>query len=690
MILNQRRQHLLFQIMQSDQPKQIRELASEYKVSNRTIRYDLDHIDELLMENQLPVFNRSSKQGISFVGSQKEKDRLVKLFQNKNDYYYNLSSKERVPFIILEILQSKEYTTLDTIAEMLMVSRSTIIKDMTKVKKWVAQYNLKFEAVPNRGMRITGDERTIRRGLTHLLQKESFEMIETQRREVQFIEQEEFDQIQDCLDKIEEEYGISFSHDAHLLLDLQIGIAVKRIQIGNEIAISDEEMRMLQYEREFVIALQMAKMLEIQFKTNINLQEIGYITTCFLSGSIFETNRNDKENLIEIQVLLFEMITLVNEELGIDIFQEQELVDSLFNHLRAKIHRLKYDININNPLIEEIYSRYSYLFQIAKKSLVPVERYVGKKLSDDEIGFIALYIGAFLKKREREDQKKANVVVVCKSGVASSMLLTTELESIFQVQIVGTVESSKLVDKLQEEQIDLVVSTIPLDLKGIKWVQVNPLLREKDISLLQKYLSLRKGNININNMDTILKIIEKHCTVHNEKELIEELAKQLNIPKRRYHKDEQPSLGEILTKDTIELDVEVKDWEEAVIKCGWLLYKEGYIEYRYIESMVENVKILGPYIVMGKGIAIPHSRKQDGVKKVGISFIRLKRPVNFGNKENDPVDLVFALAATDHSSHLKALSQLSGILCDEEKVKKLRSGKEISEIIRLYAKATKS
>ena len=43
----------------------------------------------------------------------------------------------------------------------------------------------------------------------------------------------------------------------------------------------------------------------------------------------------------------------------------------------------------------------------------------------------------------------------------------------------------------------------------------------------------------------------------------------------------------------------------------------------------------------------------------GISLITLKEHVEFGNKDNDPVDIVFSLCAKSHKSHLNVLENLS-------------------------------
>lgn len=137
----------------------------------------------------------------------------------------------------------------------------------------------------------------------------------------------------------------------------------------------------------------------------------------------------------------------------------------------------------------------------------------------------------------------------------------------------------------------------------------------------------------------------------------------------------------ILTEDTVEVNVEVSDWEEAVRTAGNLLYKNGYVEACYVDSMVDIVKTVGPYIVLLKGVALAHARPSQGAKKIGLSLITLKTPVNFGNADNDPVSLVFALSAVDNSSHLELLGELSQIFGDEEGMEELAKASTKQELL---------
>ena len=74
-------------------------------------------------------------------------------------------------------------------------------------------------------------------------------------------------------------------------------------------------------------------------------------------------------------------------------------------------------------------------------------------------------------------------------------------------------------------------------------------------------------------------------------------------------------LRNLLTEKTIQLNVEAKNWEQAVRMGGQLLIDNGFVESRYVDAMVKAVKEMGPYIVIAPGIAMPHARPEEGVKR---------------------------------------------------------------------------
>lgn len=143
-------------------------------------------------------------------------------------------------------------------------------------------------------------------------------------------------------------------------------------------------------------------------------------------------------------------------------------------------------------------------------------------------------------------------------------------------------------------------------------------------------------------------------------------------------------LEKFIDEETVKAEVKADDWEEAVKESGKLLLKKGSIENCYIDKMIQNVKELGPYMVVAPGIAITHARPTDGVKFTGISIMTLKKPVPFGNSEFDPVKLVISVAAYDSYEHIGALKELADIIKSPAKTREIFSASSDTELYKLF------
>ena len=129
----------------------------------------------------------------------------------------------------------------------------------------------------------------------------------------------------------------------------------------------------------------------------------------------------------------------------------------------------------------------------------------------------------------------------------------------------------------------------------------------------------------------------------------------------------------------ITLKEKVPDWRQAIRTAAQKLLEKEYIEDKYIGKMIENVEKLGPYIILSDDVAMPHSRPEDGVKKTGISLLKLDEGVDFG--ENSSIRLIFILAAKDSNSHIDMITELVNMLQDDEKLNRILNSKTENEIL---------
>jgi len=132
------------------------------------------------------------------------------------------------------------------------------------------------------------------------------------------------------------------------------------------------------------------------------------------------------------------------------------------------------------------------------------------------------------------------------------------------------------------------------------------------------------------------------------------------------------SINKILDAKSIRLNYGAKDWEDAVRESGRLLVKAGLVDEQYIEALVEMVHQYSAYMLVAAGIAMPHSHSNKGVRKTGISYLKLNHPVIFPQKESNPVELLIAVAAENDNNHIDAISKVAAILSDEKSMEELK------------------
>ena len=143
------------------------------------------------------------------------------------------------------------------------------------------------------------------------------------------------------------------------------------------------------------------------------------------------------------------------------------------------------------------------------------------------------------------------------------------------------------------------------------------------------------------------------------------------------------NLRELLTRERIATNVQVDHWEDAVRAVGRLMVDTGAVEERYIDGMINTAKELGPYIVIAPGLALPHSRPEDGVLEPCMALITIEPPTEFGNPDNDPVDLVIAFGAVDTEQHVEALRDMATILSEPGNLDALRAADTEEEILKV-------
>ncbi|MGL9721201.1 PTS ascorbate transporter subunit IIA [Symbiopectobacterium sp.] len=145
----------------------------------------------------------------------------------------------------------------------------------------------------------------------------------------------------------------------------------------------------------------------------------------------------------------------------------------------------------------------------------------------------------------------------------------------------------------------------------------------------------------------------------------------------------------LLENRSIRLQAEAATWQEAVKIGVDLLVAADVVEPRYYQAILDGVERFGPYFVIAPGLAMPHGRSEEGVKKTGFALVTLKTPLPFNHEDNDPVDLLITLAAEDATAHQEVgIMQIVNLFEDEANFDRLRACRTEQDVLDLIDRAT--
>ncbi|KAF3298648.1 PTS transporter subunit EIIA [Carnobacterium sp. PL24RED07] len=396
-----------------------------------------------------------------------------------------------------------------------------------------------------------------------------------------------------------------------------------------------------------------------------NQIEVAYMTTILmmivqgdLADPSFTFVLQDAASLIKN----FERLAAIHFE------NYHQLLTNIFYHLVPTYFRIRFGYSLPNPLLLDIKRKYRDIFQITMDAF---EEVVGKSVMvpESEIGYLTILFGGEIYRINKgENYENLSALIVCPSGISSSLILATELENMFPtIQFLKPMSISEL-SETDAGTYDIIFSTIPL-ISEKKVYVTKPLMTayEKNVIINKVQNDWILPGVTLPNAEEIIAAIRPYIHYKegvNREKLLEVLNHKFT--KLFEHKEvEKPLLKELITEDTVTVVDHVEDWKAAITLAANPLLRQGKIEEKYIDAMIQKVEENGPFIHIGPFVALPHARPEEGVNEIGMSILKVDEPVNLLDDVAHPIKLFICLAAVDNDTHLKALANLTNILSDE-------------------------
>ncbi|MFZ5813955.1 MAG: BglG family transcription antiterminator [Bacillota bacterium] len=648
-MLNERRQRALHMLLTAEHPLPAAEIGRWLGCPARAVRYDLEAISEWVSRHGGRLV------GVAGIGYHLEGDlhRVREALESLPLWEgppmdYILSPRERVRRLLLHLLGAGAPLSLQVLADRLGVSKSTVHNDLTAVEDWCWVRGLMLERT-SAGALVAGREPLLRKAMADLI----MELADEGQLALLLEGHPDVEPLQlllrPMLPRIDWlALGRAVREVPSPEVTVHLIVMVSRLLDGCTLTYQPNLLERVTGHGAWHRARRLAAAVTRECRITLPTTEQAMLALLFETARapVDDAASPSEEDLATARSLA----GLLQAHLGVSLVEDQEFVVGLALHLRPIRLRVLRQLTIENPLLNEVRTTYPAAYRAAQE----LGRVLGSMwrltLPEAEVGYLAIHVAAALERARLRHRTPARALLVCGAGVGTAQLLALRLRSNLPELAVGPVVSAfQVKEALEAQPFDLIIATCHVPETAVPVVRVSPLVTDQELARIRS--ALQSANI---------------------------------LPQR----GRQPVLADLVTPSTILLDVPVKDWEEAVRTAGNLLVRVGAAEERYVDAMVDTCKKLGPYIVLGPGFALPHARPEEGVLRVSMALVRLKHPVAFGHPDNDPVDLVIALGAIDHESHLKALMELSDLLGDAESVAALRAAPDIQSVLQLVARAS--
>lgn len=620
-------------------------LSETVFINERTIRYDIEKINQLLSENNFIEIEKRGK-GELFYPDLTMLTNVISFFQK------NLSTDEIKDEIILFKTLFQEKLNLNNLCDELDVSRTTIKNIIRMIREELEKYDLKLETEIQKGLILVGEENNIRTAQLKFLNK-YFNYFSSNNSEYiknlldQIFLQEFKEKSKSFIDNLMKEKDVLIADEPYLTFQNYICIMIWRLK-NNKTLTKIENENFFKRTSEYLQIKNNIDLLEESFNIFISDIEILRLTDLYLGCHNYCNENNFYNFWIEIDVLAKKIIENFSINMEIDLTKDKDLLYGIINHLKPTIHRLKNKISLENSILDEFLKNYKPIFEATKKSVYPLEEFIGIQITSDEIAFLGTHFKSAIDKNFSLEKK---VLIVCGFGYGTSKLLAQQLKNAYSVFVKDIIPIYKL-EEYDLDEIDLIITTLQLENSYSKpLVQVNTILSSIDkINLEKAGLQEQQKKVRFTNL---LKIIEKNTLITDLTILKKDLKEFMGDLLIDDTNKNILSLSELL-KNNIILQSDIKDWKEAIQEIGEMLIDDGSCDETYIESMIKKIEEYGSYMVTNKKIAIPHSKNDNNVFKTSMGLLTLKDEVIFPG--NLPVKLILIFSSFDGEEHLEALA----------------------------------
>lgn len=431
-----------------------KQIADFMKVSDRTIRNDIAGINGYLKPYDCRI---SSSKVNGYYVTMEDRNILQEICQA--DQASQVDNEDRL-FVILGIMFFHHSPiAIEDLADQLFVSDQTIYRDLNRLQNLLLiEYSMNAIDIKGNLVHSLLEELQVRMLFFRLSKAEILKTKAAIPLHLKLLTNDRFQEtafhtlmahIKQCY----QAHEVVLSSDSLYMLTWAIYFTLLRNQEANVIEQAHAQ------ETDVTLMLDLIQYLQ---KKDYLLYELDQMLLQSYMKTLGMMKSNQKIIVIaeETKKIMYEFSEEIFRKYDFDINGATELYDNILLHIDIMIHRLKEDLQLINPILDDVKSKYPYAYEIAMLVVPILYKYEGKYLIDDEISYIAIYLQYYLELADT----KLRAVLVSGSGTGITNLLRQWIMRHFSDKLEGCscIPSYEVESYLAQHTTDLILSTVPL------------------------------------------------------------------------------------------------------------------------------------------------------------------------------------------------------------------------------------
>ncbi|MEG0592576.1 MAG: HTH domain-containing protein, partial [Coprobacillus sp.] len=252
------------------------ELATTLQISSRTVKGDVKRLRLELESTGCEIHSKTGR-GIWLSYNELGQRYLNDILSN-DENASSILPETRKYYIALQILDADDYVSMESISELLYVSKGTIMNDVNRLQTFFEELGMSLEKKVKYGIRVKGSESKLRIAKANVVRKiVVYQGNEVVKKLQPFFEEIDLSCINDILQNAEAHYSFILSDTSFIDLITHLSIIVTRIKQGHYCELEKDELKNYVDNDKDEIAKYIADELSKQYSIKLSKADIAYI-----------------------------------------------------------------------------------------------------------------------------------------------------------------------------------------------------------------------------------------------------------------------------------------------------------------------------------------------------------------------------------------------------------------------------